>query len=155
LMVRSFFRRLALSRERPFRAVLPPALPELRLLAHVPGGSVSMRGVPLLSGRWIVAGALLMAGCGHETGDGPAASVSAARSEADCPAYRSWKPLTPDAQPLQDKTAEVRLDVVKYEPLVQAIQAQRGRVVVVDLWGDFCLPCKREFPRLVKLHQRH
>jgi thiol-disulfide isomerase/thioredoxin len=59
----------------------------------------------------------------------------------------------PSAAPKGDPP--VKLDVVKYEPLVQALQAQRGHIVVVDFWGDFCLPCKREFPNLVKLQQRH
>jgi thiol-disulfide isomerase/thioredoxin len=26
---------------------------------------------------------------------------------------------------------------------------------VVDVWADYCLPCKREFPNLVRLSQRY
>ncbi|MDA1015241.1 MAG: TlpA disulfide reductase family protein [Planctomycetota bacterium] len=33
------------------------------------------------------------------------------------------------------------------------IAAQKGKVVVVDLWATYCVPCKKEFPGLVKLHQ--
>jgi len=31
----------------------------------------------------------------------------------------------------------VELQVVKYNGLVEAIKAQRGKVVVVDVWGEF------------------
>jgi hypothetical protein len=31
----------------------------------------------------------------------------------------------------------VELKVVKYNSLVEAIKAQRGKVVVVDVWGEF------------------
>jgi thiol-disulfide isomerase/thioredoxin len=50
---------------------------------------------------------------------------------------------------------EVEVQTIKYGDLVKAVRDQRGKVVVVDLWGDFCLPCKREFPHLVELHQRY
>ena len=33
------------------------------------------------------------------------------------------------------------------------MKAQRGKVVLVEVWGDFCVPCKKGFPHLVKLHQ--
>jgi thiol-disulfide isomerase/thioredoxin len=48
--------------------------------------------------------------------------------------------------------APVHLETVKYDGLIQAVRAQRGKVVVVDVWADFCVPCKREFPHLVRLH---
>lgn len=48
-----------------------------------------------------------------------------------------------------------RLQVVKYDDLIDAIRKLKGKVVVVDFWADFCPPCKREFPRLVALHARH
>jgi thiol-disulfide isomerase/thioredoxin len=48
----------------------------------------------------------------------------------------------------------VKLQVVKYDQLVAAVRAQRGKVIVLDVWGEFCVPCKKEFPNLVRLHQR-
>ena len=50
---------------------------------------------------------------------------------------------------------EVQVKTIKYADLVKSVRDQRGKVVVVDLWGDFCLPCKREFPHLVELHQQY
>jgi thiol-disulfide isomerase/thioredoxin len=49
----------------------------------------------------------------------------------------------------------ISLQVVKYPELQQAIQAQRGQVVVLDVWATWCGPCKKEFPHLVELHQRY
>lgn len=49
----------------------------------------------------------------------------------------------------------VTLKVVKYEQLADAVRAQKGRVVVVDIWGTFCGPCRKEFPHLVGLHERY
>jgi thiol-disulfide isomerase/thioredoxin len=51
--------------------------------------------------------------------------------------------------------SDIRLDVVKYDTLTAAVRKQRGKVVVVDFWGDFCLPCKREFPKLVELDRKY
>lgn len=51
-------------------------------------------------------------------------------------------------------SGEVQLKAIRYADLVKAVREHRGKVIVVDLWGDFCLPCKREFPHLVALHQQ-
>jgi thiol-disulfide isomerase/thioredoxin len=48
----------------------------------------------------------------------------------------------------------IKCDIIKYDTLTDAIKKLRGKVVVVDCWADFCLPCKREFPKLVELHRR-
>jgi thiol-disulfide isomerase/thioredoxin len=48
----------------------------------------------------------------------------------------------------------VELKVVRYPELAAAVRAQVGKVVVVDIWGTFCKPCKEEFPHLVELHRR-
>jgi len=50
---------------------------------------------------------------------------------------------------------EVVLKVGKTADLVKYIQAQKGKIVIMDFWGDFCIPCKKEFPNLVRLHNQH
>jgi thiol-disulfide isomerase/thioredoxin len=49
----------------------------------------------------------------------------------------------------------VAVQVVKYDGLSALIKQNRGKVVVVDFWADFCIPCKREFPKLVALNNQH
>jgi thiol-disulfide isomerase/thioredoxin len=49
----------------------------------------------------------------------------------------------------------VEIKTVKYKELGDVVAQNRGKVVVVDFWGDFCIPCKKEFPHLVELHQKY
>jgi len=51
--------------------------------------------------------------------------------------------------------ADVSLKVIKYAELGDVIRSHKGKVVVVDFWADFCIPCKREMPHLVELHQKY
>ena len=51
--------------------------------------------------------------------------------------------------------AGVDIKLVKLDGLLDAIKAQSGKIVVMDVWASYCVPCKKEFPRLVKLHEEH
>jgi thiol-disulfide isomerase/thioredoxin len=65
-----------------------------------------------------------------------------------------WSTLTSaDCAPPDE--GDIDLKVVKYPELVKAVRDQRGKVVVIDVWADFCIPCKREFHNLVELHQKY
>src|SRR5262249_9353194 len=55
----------------------------------------------------------------------------------------------------QESAPKVDLKVVKYAELGGIVRGLKGKVVVVDFWGTFCLPCKREFPLLVKMHNKY
>ncbi len=55
----------------------------------------------------------------------------------------------------QQKQPAVDLKVVKYEALANAIEQNRGKVIIVDFWADTCLPCKRAMPHLVELYKKH
>jgi thiol-disulfide isomerase/thioredoxin len=47
---------------------------------------------------------------------------------------------------------KVDLQLVKLNALQSAIAKHKGKIVVVDFWATFCIPCKAEFPNLVKIH---
>src|ERR1700722_15740050 len=50
---------------------------------------------------------------------------------------------------------KVELTTIKYDDLPAAIPALRGKVVGVDIWASWCIPCKKEFPHLVDLHKKY
>jgi thiol-disulfide isomerase/thioredoxin len=50
---------------------------------------------------------------------------------------------------------EVNLEVVKKQGYLDALAKLRGKVVIVDIWGEFCVPCKEAFPHVVELHDKY
>ena len=54
-----------------------------------------------------------------------------------------------------DGEAEVGLRDAAWKDVKKYVASQKGKVVVLDLWSTGCPPCMREFPNLVKLHQKH
>jgi thiol-disulfide isomerase/thioredoxin len=59
------------------------------------------------------------------------------------------------SRPIAAPPETVSLELIRYADLGNRIQATSGRVVVVDFWATYCLPCKKEFPRLVELHRKY
>jgi thiol-disulfide isomerase/thioredoxin len=49
----------------------------------------------------------------------------------------------------------IELKTVKYAELTQAVRRHTGKVVVMDVWASYCVPCKKEFPYLVELHKKY
>ena len=57
--------------------------------------------------------------------------------------------------PIRTTAAEPTIDLrtVKYDDLMKEVRGHKGKVIVVDIWAQWCVPCKREFPGLVKLQK--
>ncbi|MGE0373963.1 MAG: TlpA family protein disulfide reductase [Planctomycetaceae bacterium] len=55
-----------------------------------------------------------------------------------------------------DRPADgVVLSMTTWDEAQQVVAAHAGRIVVLDLWSTSCVPCRREFPHLVRLHRDH
>lgn len=49
----------------------------------------------------------------------------------------------------------LRLSVNSWDETQKLLATHAGKVVVIDLWSTWCVPCVREFPNLVKLQRDH
>jgi thiol-disulfide isomerase/thioredoxin len=65
-------------------------------------------------------------------------------------AVLSWLALAGHAKP-----ASPTLQPVSVAALKKQIAARKGQVVLVNFWATWCLPCKAEFPALLKLRQKY
>ncbi len=66
--------------------------------------------------------------------------------------------LAPTAPPLAAKT--VPIEAVKLVPadgpaVMGAVKAAGAKAVLVNVWATWCLPCREEFPQLVRLAERY
>jgi thiol-disulfide isomerase/thioredoxin len=50
--------------------------------------------------------------------------------------------------------AEVKLEVVDKQGFQQALERAKGKVVLVDVWATWCVPCRKSFPQTVELHNK-
>lgn len=95
-------------------------------------------------------------GCGGPADSPPTGSMTAATSPVeDVPAESllSDGSSLPESDRADDHA--ILVEVKSWDEAQRWIAEQRGKVVVVDLWSSWCVPCVREFPQLVKLAQTH
>lgn len=51
------------------------------------------------------------------------------------------------------KAPQFHAATVDSTPLTQTLADYKGQVVLLNIWGTFCLPCRDEMPAIEKLHQ--
>ncbi|MGH7139624.1 MAG: TlpA family protein disulfide reductase [Pirellulales bacterium] len=66
-----------------------------------------------------------------------------------------------EAAPAEDSVSEgtpadgVTVEIKDFDGIQELIAGKRGKVVVMDCWSTWCEPCVKEFPGLVKLHEKY
>lgn len=55
----------------------------------------------------------------------------------------------------RESAAKSNVQMVDVAGLKKALAAQKGKVVLVNLWATWCGPCVEEFPDLVKLDEKY
>ena len=94
----------------------------------------------------VLAAALLTSGCGGSGGSTTTTTNGNGASGANpAPA----EPVLPEL------TGEVKLEPADWDAVQKAVQSHKGKVVVLDLWSNWCEPCMRELPGLVKLQRQY
>ena len=59
-------------------------------------------------------------------------------------------------EPGEKAKAKVALETATWEETLKLVAAHKGKkIVVLDAWSTSCQPCMKEFPNLVKLHQKY
>lgn len=90
-------------------------------------------------------------GCGERSAQ---VSIAAQRVTDAPPAATSPDSQAPPATPAA-RLSPLTLAVKSWDEAQQSVAAQKGKVVVLDVWSTWCVPCVREFPNLVKLQRDH
>jgi thiol-disulfide isomerase/thioredoxin len=55
----------------------------------------------------------------------------------------------------QEAKDGIELQVVKYAGLKDVVHKNRGKMILVDFWAYFCVPCKKGFPHVVAMHKKY
>src|SRR5947208_14106172 len=87
---------------------------------------------------------LTLAGCNGSSST-PGGNPAARAITETAPMPKSL-PLAPPAT-----GGKVELTDVTFAGLNAAVEQNRGKVVLVDVWETTCAPCKKKFPHLVQL----
>lgn len=120
--------------------------------------------------HWIAAAAmagLLAASCAEKPEPKPGAKIEPATSVPPPPPAVDARPTGPVESVVPPAPAAVKRDKEKPPPLPadlhqvdfagfeKEVASHKGKVVAVDCWATWCVPCKAKFPKFVELSRKY
>jgi len=54
-----------------------------------------------------------------------------------------------------EEAGKIQVAEVQVAQLEKAIQDHKGKVILIDCWATWCVPCVKKFPKLVERHQKY
>ncbi|MBZ5535907.1 MAG: TlpA family protein disulfide reductase [Acidobacteriia bacterium] len=76
-------------------------------------------------------------------------SFSSARLNAEEPGQSPGaKDAKPEAKPLE-------VSIINARKFSETLKKLKGKIVVINMWATWCVPCRKEFPILVQLYQQY
>jgi thiol-disulfide isomerase/thioredoxin len=96
--------------------------------------------------------ALILIGCRER----PSAETESAESAQDLTCPNCCPPMS-RASLLQQAAAPAAIELknVKLDELQKELEGHPGKLVLLDVWADYCIPCKKGFPHLLELHRQY
>lgn len=96
------------------------------------------------------------ASAGSETSDGESQDTSAtavgeSKSDGRSPGADNASGKSDD----KTDADEVSVKILDWQETQKLVEQHKGKVVVLDMWSTWCVPCIREFPNLVELHNEY
>jgi thiol-disulfide isomerase/thioredoxin len=127
-------------------------MPDGNARRPAPKRAIGLAALTALGASWI-------SGCAGQESPAPATSLPATTSAktADASTAREEASAPSTAKASSDASAQsaVTVEVVSPEELKKFIASQKGKVVFVDFWATYCLPCREKYPRTLALAKKY
>jgi thiol-disulfide isomerase/thioredoxin len=62
---------------------------------------------------------------------------------------------SPGSQGGKSESKPVEVPLINARKFGETLKGLKGKVVVVNMWATWCVPCRKEFPLLVQLYQQY
>jgi thiol-disulfide isomerase/thioredoxin len=58
-------------------------------------------------------------------------------------------------QPQYSQPANIKIDEINLDELAEIINNRDGKALLINIWATWCIPCREEFPDLIKLTDQY
>jgi thiol-disulfide isomerase/thioredoxin len=93
-------------------------------------------------------------GCAAKESTAPPMAATSPAELTDAPPANALSNAASGKTP-SDSGGSVKVEPASPEELKAFIASQRGKVVLVDFWATYCLPCREKFPRTLALARKY